>query len=110
MNEIAKAQKEMYEDIKAQIEAKPETILVNKGDYFISFIEEGILNSEYEGYVGGRVEVYNDDVSEWAIEEIRFWTKDKGWYKFREKWDFRGVNKRQLDRLRATIKKKYYDN
>jgi hypothetical protein len=85
-----------------------ETIVITE-DFWLSFIEEGVLNPKYEGYVGGRVEVY-DNKSEWAIEEIRFWTKDKGWYKFREKWDFRGVTKRQLDRLRATIKRKYYDN
>lgn len=81
--------------------------------YFISFIEEGIFNPKYEGYVGGRVEVYAqipDKGNGYAIEEIRFFTKDESYYKFREKWDFRGVTKKQLDRLRATIKRKYYDN
>ena len=30
-------------------------------NFWISFIEEGILNPKYEGYVGGRVEVYGSE-------------------------------------------------
>ncbi len=77
-----------------------------KRTYFISFVEEGILNPDYEGYVGGRVEV-RDDINEYAIEEIRFFTNKKSWNSFREKWDFKEVTKKQLDSLKNIIEDKY---
>ena len=77
-----------------------------KRTYFISFVEEGILNPDYEGYVGGRVEVY-DDINEYAIEEIRFFTNKKSWNRFRDKWDFMEVTKKQLDSLKNIIEDKY---
>ena len=77
-------------------------------NFWISFIEEGILNPKYEGYVGGRVEVYGSE-SGYATEEMRFFTKDKSFYEFRERYDFVGVDKRGLDRIRKIIKDKYYD-
>lgn len=77
-------------------------------DFFVSFIEEAIFNPKYEKeYVGGRVEVYTSD-SDYAVEEIRFFTKDKNWNKFREKWDFKDITKKDLDKLRKEINKKFY--
>ena len=77
--------------------------------YFISFIEEGIFNPKYLEYVGGRIEVFIDS-EQYNIEEIRFFTKDKGWYEFREKWDFKDITKEELEEIRKIVKEKYYEN
>jgi hypothetical protein len=80
-----------------------------KDKYFISFIEEFWTNikPEYKDYVIGRVEVYDND-SVYAIDEIRFLTNDKNWNKFREKWDFKDITKKDLNKLRKEINKKFY--
>ena len=79
-----------------------------KGDYFISFVEEGIFNPTYQDWVGGRVEIYSPD-EKYAIDEIRFFTKrDKSWNNFREKWDFRNVTKKELQNLIKIIAQKYH--
>jgi len=73
--------------------------------FFLSFIEEGILNRDFEGYVCGRVEVYEiDSDNQYAIEEIRFFTnKQDEYYRLRERWDFEDVTAKGLERLRAKI-------
>jgi len=76
--------------------------------YFISFIEESILNPDYFGYWGGRMEVY-DQVSKYDIDEIRFLTKDPSFIEFREKWDFKDVSKRTLNKIKKEIGEKYYE-
>ena len=76
--------------------------------YFVSFIEEGIFNQKYLEYTGGRVEIY-DDNSQYAIDELRFFTKDKAWFKFREIWDFKEVTEEQLEFIKKEIKDKYYE-
>jgi len=76
--------------------------------YFISFIEESILNPDYSGYWGGRMEVY-DEVSKYDIDEIRFLTKDPSFIEFREKWDFKDVSKRTLNKIKKEIGEKYYE-
>ena len=90
----------MYKNVKVKT--------TKEDKYFISFIEEGIFNPKYEGYVGGRCEIYAPGQEYYAIEEIRFFTKDKTWYDFREKWDFKEVTKKKLDELRKIINEKYY--
>ena len=74
--------------------------------FFLSFIEEGILNSDYFGYVGGRIEVYEigPDADEYAIEEIRFLTKkQKEYHRLRGRYDFEDVTAKGLERLRKKI-------
>ena len=67
------------------------------------------MNPDYEGYIGGRVEVH-DNESEYAIEEIRFFTKKTYKFrKFREIWDFEYVNEFMLNRLRRKIEGEYYN-
>ena len=79
-----------------------------KGDFFISFVEEGIFDSKYENYAGGRVEIYSPK-EQYAIEEVRFFTiRDDKWIKYRDKWDFKDLTERQLKQLKKTIKKKFY--
>lgn len=71
--------------------------------YYLSFIEEGIMNPEYEGFVGGRLEVY--DGGPYAAEEIRFLTNNlSGFYRFRDEYDMKEVNKATLEKVRREIK------
>jgi len=74
--------------------------------FWLSFVEEGVLNNSYEGYVGGRVEVYSKG-NDYSIEEIRFFTNKKSWNSFRDKWDFKEVTKKELDNLRDIIKERF---
>ena len=80
--------------------------MIHGKTFFLSFVEEGILNSDYFGYIGGRVEVYETgpDASQYAIEEIRFLTKKQDEYhKLRGRYDFEDVTAKGLERLRAKI-------
>lgn len=72
---------------------------------YLSFIEEAV-NQDYEGYVGGRVEVWGD--GQYAEEEIRFFTdKREEFWEFREVWDFEYVNDWMLKHLRRKIEGEY---
>jgi hypothetical protein len=72
--------------------------------YFLSFVEEGILNRDYEGYVCGRIEVYEIGSEKYAIERIRFLTKNqKEYHRLRGRYDFEDVTAKGLDRLRKKI-------
>jgi hypothetical protein len=67
-------------------------------------VEEGILNSDYFGYVGGRIEVYEVGVEGYAIGEIRFLTKkQKEYHRLRGRYDFEDVTAKELERLRKKI-------
>lgn len=79
--------------------------------YFLSFVEEAVMNPDYAGYVAGRIEVYPDDaVNEYATEEVRFLTKDvEAFYAFRDKYDFEDVDKATLDLIRKTATEKFCD-
>jgi hypothetical protein len=44
---------------------------------YLSFTEECIMNIDYEGYVGGRVEVFWPN-EEYPREELRFLTRKTG--------------------------------
>ncbi len=79
---------------------------------FVSFVEEGIQNPKYAGYVGGRVEVYGKRKDGYADEEVRFWSKrTRAWEDFRERWDFKDVTAGQLKYIKGklTIFKKAYE-
>ena len=72
--------------------------------YFLSFIEEAVMNPDYEGYVAGRVEVYEADAGEYAKEEIRFFTKKLSeFYRLRDTWDFKEVSAGKLEQLRKEL-------
>lgn len=77
---------------------------------FISFIEEfWQMKPQYKDYIIGRVEVYGPK-DFYASEEIRFRTdKQDEFYKFREKWDFKDISKRELIQIRAIVREKFYD-
>jgi hypothetical protein len=76
--------------------------------YFLSFVEEAVMDPAYAGYVGGRIEVYevgpDDTWNQYAIEEIRFFTnKQKEYHRLRGRYDFEDVTAKGLERLRAKI-------
>jgi hypothetical protein len=76
-------------------------------EIFISFIEEGILNPNYQGYIGGRVEVLLPE-DPWSSEEIRFFTKKiEPFYQFRDKWDMKKISQKELKEIRSTITKEF---
>ena len=80
--------------------------------YFLSFVEEAVMNPRYEGYVAGRMEVYDDDANAgpYASREVRFFTRDQcGFYEFRNKWDFKNVSKRRLAKISADIQLRFYE-
>jgi len=71
--------------------------------YFLSFIEEAVMNPDWTGYVGGRVEVTKAG-EDYASEEIRFFTnKLSDFWRVRDEWDFKEVTAGQLERLRKTL-------
>jgi hypothetical protein len=77
--------------------------------FFLNFVEEAVMNPNYEGYIGGRVEVFDEPSEDGhAIEEIRFFTnKQSEFYYFRDKWDFETVDKQTLNAIRQAIKEKF---
>ena len=75
--------------------------------YFLSFIEESVMNSEYQGFIGGRIEVYDEHVQHpYAAEEISYLTtKVDELEALRDKYDFKDVNKKTLEMIKAKINK-----
>lgn len=72
--------------------------------FFLSFVEECILDPSWAAYVGGRVEVYEVGLDKYAIEEIRFLTKkQKEYHRLRDRYDFEDVTAKELERLRKKI-------
>ena len=79
---------------------------VNK--YFISFIEECVMNPLYLDYIGGRIEVYANDY-DFARKEIRFFTKDiKKFNQFRDRWDMKDITGKRLEWIEGKVKKEFY--
>jgi hypothetical protein len=92
--------------------------------YSLSFVEEAVLNSDYFGCVGGRVEVYGG--GSYVDNEIRFFFKGydynqknpentqhdtpkmRKWSRFREYWNFKNCTDKELKKLENIIKKEWY--
>lgn len=63
--------------------------MVQKKKYFFNIIEEYVLNPDYYGYRGGRVEVFDrDDDSGYAMAEYRLFMPAEFWDKFCDVFDF----------------------
>jgi len=79
--------------------------------YFVSFIGESIMNPAFYGYVGGRIEVTPSDTKTgYASEEIRFLTKRVEEFEtFRDKYDFKDVDKKTLDTIRSITARIFMD-
>jgi len=75
-----------------------------RNNIFISFIEECIMNPQYKGFVGGRIEVsYPKDV--YPSEEIRFFTyKVKEFNAFRDEYDMKHINPDMLKAIRQIVR------
>jgi len=59
-----------------------------KKRYFYTFTEEMIMNREYDGYFGGRIEVYDrKSESPYAVYEGRVFLPRECYSKFRECFD-----------------------
>ena len=74
--------------------------------YYVSFVEEGIFDPKYKDYSGGRVEVWTQ-WSEYDIDEYRFFTDDREFYGFRDKWDLKNLSYFGLRKLKKIIEEKY---
>lgn len=85
---------------------------VKKHPYFLSFVEEGFMGVTDRTF--GRVEIYsNTEDTPYATDELRFIFKDnkpklKEFHKFRDKWDFKDVTKKEFDFVKKTIKENFY--
>jgi len=100
-------------EIKDWLEKKG---LKDDGKYFLNFIEEfwfpdtdffGMkIRKDIEDFHKGRIEIWVDSY-EYSVEEIRFFTKNPDWDRFRTKWDFKDVDAKTLDEIERIVKKKY---
>ena len=76
--------------------------------YYLSFVEEAVMNPEYEGFVGGRLEVY--DGGPYAADEIRFLTSRRSdFYRLRDEYDMKEVGAAALEKARREIKKNFQE-
>lgn len=60
--------------------------------YFLTVTEEAVLNPEYYGMRGGRVECYSKD-DKYAVYEARFLVESSMYDDFMKFFDFREVDK-----------------
>ena len=75
--------------------------------YFLSFVEECIMNPLYQDYLGGRIEVYEEG-EPFATKEIRFFTRSvRKFSDFREYWDMRNVSVKELKIVEAEVARSF---
>ena len=77
--------------------------------YYIGFVEEIIMNEKYFNYIAGRCEVRVDE-EQYAINEYRFFTNKKSFYKFRDLVECRHYNIISLWIIKLVLKYYYNDN
>jgi len=80
--------------------------------WWISFIEEGIGNPDYYECVGCRVEIREDwmDGRPYPVNELSFLTKKRDeFWKFREDWDSKSLNRQQLGRFAVELQLRFLD-
>jgi len=74
---------------------------------YVSFIEEAIMNPDYNGYIGGRVEVTKPDDT-FHSGEIRFFTKRvREFNRFRDAWDMKEVSPNELSMIETEIARRF---
>ena len=77
---------------------------------YLSFVREAVMNPDYKGYIGGRVEVWTEE-SHYAEEEIRFFTSNKNeFFDFREKWDMEEVDEETYQDIKKKIKGEFHED
>lgn len=78
--------------------------MTTQKNIFISFIEEGIMNPKYHGFVGGRIEVHRREDKGYHSEEIRFFTDEVEKFEaFREEYDMKEITKEELKAIKAVV-------
>lgn len=75
--------------------------------YFLTFTEE-FWNGQDPRYTVGRLEIHTDE-ERFAIEEVRFLTKKKSFYRFREIVDFKHYPLIGVWLIKLIIKLFYYE-
>lgn len=63
--------------------------------YFISVVEEFVLNPDFHGFRGGRIEIY-DGNNKYAIWEFRIFLPERIFEKVREAFDFEEMSEKEL--------------
>jgi hypothetical protein len=76
--------------------------------YYVSFVEEGIMNPDYFEYTAGRCEVRVDE-SAYSIDEFRYLTKKKSFWTFRDYVECKYFNIIGLWLIKFILKHYYYD-
>ncbi|MBV6343416.1 hypothetical protein [Candidatus Magnetobacterium casense] len=72
---------------------------------YISFVEEAVMNPDYRGYIGGRIEVHRPEDRGYHSEEIRFFTDEPEKFNaFRDKYDMKEVTKEQLEAIKEIVR------
>jgi hypothetical protein len=77
--------------------------------YYIFFVEECIMNEKYEGYTAGRCEVRVDE-EQYSINEFRYLTNKKSFWKFRDLVECRHFNIIGLFIIKSILKYVYKRN
>jgi hypothetical protein len=69
--------------------------------YLLSVTEEMIMNREFDGFRGGRIEVWGDEPHN--IYEFRFFLPEWMFESFMEMFDFKNITEKELKHLRLMI-------
>ena len=82
-----------------------------KYKFFLSFVNEAIMNSDYEGYTGGRIEVHKyGDGSPYADGEIRYLTQNReDFFEFRDEFDFAHITLEKLKEVKKIVKENFME-
>ena len=77
--------------------------------YYISIVGEVIFNPEYKHCYAGRAEVYDiRENSGFDIDEIRYFTDvPLNFQKFYEKFEYKQISKKKLNKIEKIINEKY---
>lgn len=76
--------------------------------YYVYFVWEGIRNEQYFDYVAGRCEVRVDE-EQYSINEYRYLTKKKSFFKFADFIECRHYNAIGLWIIKMILKYYYYE-
>lgn len=78
--------------------------------YYLSFVEEVIMNPDYFGHLGGRVEVWTQ-WSPYDVDEYRFFTnKTKEFYLLRDKYEFKNMTIWGLRKFKKMLENNYHEH
>lgn len=68
--------------------------------YYLDFTQEMIMDNSYTGYVAGRIELCNGNLSAHSIDEQRIFTNDvKEFYKLVDKYSYKDGTMKQMNKM-----------